>query len=1062
MLYCYHLFNVISVNQNNKMKIDNHHIASSVLVLFFQLFNTCIAQKVGVASDTALACWIAAGDYNFGCCPTESLDRNMISKYGNGSARVNTTVSDNDPTSVTRCQCMSIPFLQTFATCLRDRASTFSPIQDGFTFFYRQCLYNADRIYSIGDLEDMFFHATNYINTDDYCMELASIFEQDSSVCSPANKMNYIKEATQKAGTTQKLLKVPITIPNSVFDTKYRAACASKIQYRLGSVYGTIMLCYWALAVLIASIYRFIQQMYPEILMANNATINVIRKYLVLPATFRRHRSRPVKLLLNFYICAPTRGQSLLLLGYFILTIVFLSVNYDTYDSNPMLPGYQNQVLKYMGSRTGIIAFTQLPLVIIFGSRNNPLIWSTGWSYDTFQIYHRWTARVMMIMVVIHSACFIAISIIGHTWTFRWEHIINWRFGNMATYAGIIMILTAINRFRAKFYEYFFFIHKLFFIIFMIGIFRHCWDFGWMPWVYAAIVLYCSERLFRLTKAFVSGMKNQAYAEVYPDEVVRLSVKYSKRWPVMPGQYCYVRFLWKNMFWQAHPFSVYRSADEHVTTLQFCIAPQNGATKTISDYLKEQPSKSALMPVMIEGPYGVHQDLDKFDTVMLLAGGLGITAIYSYAIHLKQYGLRYKGQKVLFIWIIANTNALEWFSEELLSLMSDDRFEIQIYVTRDDIKDSIHNVDSYVLEDDEEGSTWKETTDMENNSSIVYEEGVCEDEKMQIHDHYKQQKANRTSLPNRVKNKYCGGMTNNSNNLSSKKMEVNSNSNSNNSTLVSSSGASSPTNNAVSPTASIIPRAHPYGPLYHELKRNSAGNTMSTDSCTRMVEIPRPPINSVFQYPETALEPSSELNQLDSAVSLSNISHLNHVKEHDPSVSMDSVLSLKENMLHSSVALVQKHYVQHNVYSNPKLGQSMIHVLPAQRLRSQFSHLLSDKRPNIKEEIAKCLQNNTSGPSSAYSHSYNLPGEAEFWGKKMERKINIKNCFSSSKDLPLTETKRAPSHKPFGIPTKPIGKSLAIISCGPPALVDNIRASIVDQLEETEGRVEYFEEAFSW
>lgn len=286
----------------------------------------------------------------------------------------------------------------------------------------------------------------------------------------------------------------------------------------------------------------------------------------------------------------------------------------------------------------------------------------------------------MMLNVVIHSACFIAISVIGKTWVYRWEEIINWRFGNMATYAGIIMTVLAINRFRAKFYEAFFLAHKIFFIIFMIGIFRHCWDFGWMPWVYASLALYLSERFTRLFKLIVSGFKNEAFAEVYSDGTFRLSVRYSRRWNVKPGQYCYVRVLTKNLFWQAHPFTVYKSPGEDAKTLQFCIQAQKGATRKIADYLAAQPEQCATLPVMIEGPYGVIQKIENYNSMFLIAGGLGITAVYSHALDLLQHGK--KSHKVYVMWIIPNAVPLEWFSEELLSLMHDSRFDIQIYITK--------------------------------------------------------------------------------------------------------------------------------------------------------------------------------------------------------------------------------------------------------------------------------------------------------------------------------------------------------------------------------------------
>ena len=356
-----------------------------------------------------------------------------------------------------------------------------------------------------------------------------------------------------------------------------------------------------------------------------------------------------------------------------------------------------------MGNRTGIIAFTQIPLVILFAARNNIFINLTGWSYDTMQIYHRWVARIMMLHTVIHSVCFTVLAVNGHTVAYRWQEVINWRFGNMATYFGIFMIIFAMNAFRSRFYDVFYFLHKCFYIIFMIGIFRHCWDFGWMGWVYASIAVHLLERAARLYNNLLSGWKNEAYAELFEDHAFRVSVKYSKRWDLGPGQYCYLRVLHKNLFWQAHPFSVYQSPDEEDKNIQFVIKAQQGATRTIANYLSQQHNNCAKLPVMIEGPYGVHAPVEKYETVFLIAGGMGVTATYSYALHLKR--LAKPGQRIVFLWVIQNSIPLEWFSNELLSIAGQPNIDLRVHITRNFVPRTFSGRDSDDDDSEEEMET---------------------------------------------------------------------------------------------------------------------------------------------------------------------------------------------------------------------------------------------------------------------------------------------------------------------------------------------------------------------
>lgn len=68
-------------------------------------------------------------------------------------------------------------------------------------------------------------------------------------------------------------------------------------------------------------------------------------------------------------------------------------------------------MLRYFGDRLGTLLSSALPLMFLFGGRGNIFIPLTGWSYRTFNIFHRWIARIFLIEVVLHGAIFSAYDV---------------------------------------------------------------------------------------------------------------------------------------------------------------------------------------------------------------------------------------------------------------------------------------------------------------------------------------------------------------------------------------------------------------------------------------------------------------------------------------------------------------------------------------------------------------------------------------------------------------------------------------------------------------------------
>jgi hypothetical protein len=99
--------------------------------------------------------------------------------------------------------------------------------------------------------------------------------------------------------------------------------------------------------------------------------------------------------------------QSILITIYVALNIIFISIHYKVFEENIKYPGRTDlQLSRYVADRTGILAMAQIPLLLAFAGRNNILISLTGWSYGTFNVWHKWISRVCLFNTFVHSVVF--------------------------------------------------------------------------------------------------------------------------------------------------------------------------------------------------------------------------------------------------------------------------------------------------------------------------------------------------------------------------------------------------------------------------------------------------------------------------------------------------------------------------------------------------------------------------------------------------------------------------------------------------------------------------------
>jgi hypothetical protein len=71
------------------------------------------------------------------------------------------------------------------------------------------------------------------------------------------------------------------------------------------------------------------------------------------------------------------------------------------------------QRIRYFADRLGNLMSASLPWLWLFAARNNPFLYLTGWSYRTFNIFHRWIARILVVEAIVHGSSFSAFYVHG-------------------------------------------------------------------------------------------------------------------------------------------------------------------------------------------------------------------------------------------------------------------------------------------------------------------------------------------------------------------------------------------------------------------------------------------------------------------------------------------------------------------------------------------------------------------------------------------------------------------------------------------------------------------------
>ena len=261
--------------------------------------------------------------------------------------------------------------------------------------------------------------------------------------------------------------------------------------------------------------------------------------------------------------------------------------------------------------------------------------------------------------------------------------------GTLSTLCYIIIGIFAFPQIRNKCFELFYFSHRIFSVL---AIATSIWHyFISLYYILPAFTLYIIDMIIRyasIHKALYTKL-DKVGSDEHNTSCIVLNIRMLKNINTYPG--CYFLICIRNISsFEWHPISL---VDNKNKKLIFCAKDMgnNSWTSKLKNLdNKEHATVDELFEkeVYLQGPYGsINFDYSKYKYIINIAGGIGVTSIFSILSYINEmYYLKKlnKLEKILFIWVIPHISLLEYFNNYILSL-NHKITDIEIYVTKQKI-----------------------------------------------------------------------------------------------------------------------------------------------------------------------------------------------------------------------------------------------------------------------------------------------------------------------------------------------------------------------------------------
>ena len=427
----------------------------------------------------------------------------------------------------------------------------------------------------------------------------------------------------------------------------------------------------------------------------------------------RHHRELQVSKAVNIGTL-PSRLHGVLLGAYYLMNLIgCLMLDWSA-------PGAVRWAA--LRGRSGYLAVWNMLLLMVCMARTNPLISTLKISYDTFNLFHRWLGRLVALEVVVHMLAWFINAVRGFGIHGVQKHVSESAFliyGFLGTIAMTIMVIHSVSFIRHGFWEIFLASHQILAVLAFIGTYQHL-KLGTPPallkFFNLVIEIWVIERAGRAASLVYRNIglrswKTKVLVQALPgvESACRVTFQLQRTWKNEPGTHAYI-YLPGISMWMSHPFSIAwydkTSTDFEKQDLPFSISDTNGLpprtannismiiatrsgmTKQLFDKASAAPGGQILLNGYLEGPYGGPMSLKSYGTVLLFAGGVGITHQLPYVRDLVAgYELgKVATRKIVLVWSVRYHEQLEWIRPWMNQILEmpgrKDVLEVSIFVTK--------------------------------------------------------------------------------------------------------------------------------------------------------------------------------------------------------------------------------------------------------------------------------------------------------------------------------------------------------------------------------------------
>ncbi|RXK42506.1 hypothetical protein M231_00060 [Tremella mesenterica] len=344
-------------------------------------------------------------------------------------------------------------------------------------------------------------------------------------------------------------------------------------------------------------------------------------------------------------------------------------------------------------NQMGILAFAQTPLIVGLASKNNVISFLTGIPYQHLNYLHRASGRLAFACSWAHMAGRIQHGLRGKTDI----HSMTVRHGIVAIIFLTLLSSSSLRVIRRLWYELFIVCHIVFAFLFLLFACLHYPEY--IHWVWPAFLLWGLDRIvsglrmminslpITITYSLTSlprvqtksrGTATDCIVELVDKDVLRISVPMSLPWS--PGQHAFLSMpsISKWRFWEQHPHSISNLCVGPEPKAVFIVRAHKGFTGRLRDAIT---SDSSVVLAFVDGPYGKSPVLGGYDSIILVAGGTGITHCLSLFLHI---AINQPDSHVKLIWNVRHASYIGWLAPMLNQHVASfsSKAKIIVHVTR--------------------------------------------------------------------------------------------------------------------------------------------------------------------------------------------------------------------------------------------------------------------------------------------------------------------------------------------------------------------------------------------